>query len=544
MLPLFILVLLFTESCSKNASEAIPDVDGDGDGCIVSEDCDDTDATINPDATEICDDGIDQNCNGLVDEGCAIYYLDGDGDGYGDSTVSLVDTAPPVGYVSDNTDCNDTDATINPGAYEVCNDGIDNDCDGIDTDDCDGDSISVADGDCDDNNATVFPGAVETGCDDIDQDCDGADDLVNCTNTFEIVLSGAFNQYAYDGQETSDGGFIMIGSTEYYGAAENMYLVKTDSYGKKLWAKDYGGSDDELAYSGQETSDGGFILFGRTFSFGAGKADLYLLKTDASGNELWSKTFGGADNDYGTSVQETSDGGFIMLAYTYSFGNGGSDFYLVKADKDGNELWSKTFGGSGREWSTAVKETSDGGFIMCGSTESFGVSISGIYFIKTDSSGTKLWDKIFDGSGYDNSNSLIETSDGDFILFGETTSYGAGNDDMYLIKTDSSGNKLWSKTIGDAGYNWGNSIQETPDGGFILLGSSEPFGSDWSDFHIIKTDSEGNELWSNTFGGIYDDWGSKVQATSDGGFILIGHALTSFYHDLYIIKTYGNGNVP
>ena len=213
----------------------------------------------------------------------------------------------------------------------------------------------------------------------------------------------------------------------------------------------------------QQTSDGGFIIVA---SPGNGGSDVYLIKTDASGNEQWNKTFGGSSDDQGYSVQQTSDGGFIVAGYTRSFGAGGMYVYLIKTDASGNEMWSKTYGSSGTEMGSSVQQTSDGGFIISGRTDL--VSHDDVYMVKTDSSGNEMWSKTYDDLKYTALSKSDQTSDGGFIITGFNGYVG-------LVRTDASGNEMWSGTFGEsvehAQQAEGRSVQQTSDGGFIITGT-------------------------------------------------------------------------
>jgi hypothetical protein len=204
-----------------------------------------------------------------------------------------------------------------------------------------------------------------------------------------------------------------------------------------LWSKTFASGQ---VYSIQETADSGYVLSGYTTIFGGGNSDAYIIKADSSGSHIWAKTFGGSDQDAMYSVQETTDGGYIFTGGTHSFSTGWNDAYLIKTDESGNHLWSKTFGGSMREYAYSVQETTDGGYIMAGLTSSFGAEEDDVYIIKTDESGNHLWSKTFGGSRWEYTYSIKQTTDGGYIVAGSTNSFGRGWGNFYIIKTDSNGN--------------------------------------------------------------------------------------------------------
>jgi hypothetical protein len=317
------------------------------------------------------------------------------------------------------------------------------------------------------------------------------------------------------------------------------------------WEQTYGGSDEERGFSVQQTSDGGYITAGKTDSFGNGSFDVYLIKTDGSGVEQWSQTYGGTGDDVGASVQQTSDGGYIIAGWTYSFGNGSSDVYLIKTDGNGVEQWSQTYGGTNPDGGKSVQQTSDGGYIICGYTGSFGVSYDA-YLIKTDGNGVEQWSQTFDGSGsFDSFSSVQQTTDGGYIMCGYTDNYidyYYNDDDVYLIKTDGNGVEQWNQTYG-SGYYYeaGYSVDQTTDGGYIIVGTLEspyigtlPAGQ----IILIKTDSNGDEQWYQYYGISGYEYGKSVKQTTDGGYIMCGHRGSFFAdnsEDVYLIKTDGNG---
>jgi hypothetical protein len=357
---------------------------------------------------------------------------------------------------------------------------------------------------------------------------------------WEKTFGGNNNDYGSSVQQTSDGGFIIAGYTFSFDSGDypDVYLIKTDPNGNLLWQKTFGGSNSDGGWSVQQTTDGGFIIAGSTWSLGAGSYDVYLIKTDSAGNIQWQKTFGGSNDDLGYSVQQTSDGGFIIAGYTSSFGSGYEDVYLIKTDPNGNSQWQKTFGGSYEDYGGSVQQTSDGGYIIAGSTSSFGDPNGDVYLIKTDLAGNLLWQKSFGGSDYDWGESVQQTSDGGSIIAGTTYSFGAGKNDVYLIKTDPNGNPLWQKTFGGSDWDRGWSVRQTTDGEFIIAGTTLSFGSGFFDVYLLKTDTTGNLLWQKTFGGSDWDDGYSVQETTDGGFIIAGVTFSfgAGSGDVYLIK--------
>ena len=341
--------------------------------------------------------------------------------------------------------------------------------------------------------------------------------------------------------QSTDGGYFILGSI--FNGSPAICFIKTDVDGNFIWAKAIDrGLLDDAGVSGQQTTDGGYIIVG--YITGGWDYDVYLIKTNLNGDTLWTKTLGGTYEDKGYSVQQTIDEGYIIVGETKSFGAGNNDVYLIKTDSSGNSLWAKTFGGTGFDFGEFVRQTSDGGFIITGYTF-LGTGIYDVYLIKTDANGDSLWTKTFGGNDVDIGYSVQQTFDGGYIIVGSTKSFGAGNNDVYLIKTNSSGDTLWTKTFGGTGEDYGFSVVQTTDGGLVICGSLQTAFN--TDVYLIRTDANGDSLWTKTYGGIGSnglDHGGTVAQTIDGGFVIAGFTqfLGGGSTNAYLIKTDANGN--
>jgi len=241
-----------------------------------------------------------------------------------------------------------------------------------------------------------------------------------------------------------------------------------------------------------QTVDGGYALAGISMSFGAGSNDFWLVKTDAGGNHEWNQTYGGTNSyDIGWSVVQTLDGGFAIAGYTRSFGAGSTDFWLVKTDGSGTHVWNKTYGGLGFDIGWSVVQTLDGGYVLAGDTYSFGAGGCDVWLVKTDAEGIHQWNQTYGRTNNDGGFSLVQTLDGGFAIAGSTQFFGAINVDVWLVKTDAEGNYQWNQTYGGTDFDLGRSVVQTVDGGFAIAGYTYSFGAGNSDVWLVKTDESG-----------------------------------------------------
>jgi hypothetical protein len=353
-------------------------------------------------------------------------------------------------------------------------------------------------------------------------------------NTFEKTYKEG---KGFSVAQTSDGGYIVAGEAPSFGSGGlDVYLLKTDAKGNKMWEKTFGGKGWDYGHCVAQTSDAGYVIAGFTDSLGGG--DVYLVKTDAKGYKIWERSFGGRKMDEGHCVKQTSDGGYIIVGSTQSFGAGGSNVYLIKTDSQGNKLWEKAFKGKYSAEGNSVVQTDDGGYIVVGYTDSPGEEDRDVYVVKTDSNGNKVWEKYFGGSEIDFGESIAQTNDGCYIIVGGTLSFGEGESKVYLVKIDLQGNKIWEKALETEYSASGSFVAKTKDGGYILVGSAGAHGPGLA--ILIKTDSKGNKVWEKTL----ESENANVECysvvqTKDEGYIIAGEK--GGY--VYLVKTDANGNV-
>jgi len=369
-----------------------------------------------------------------------------------------------------------------------------------------------------------------------DDDDNPSSDLIP---PFEFEFGNSSTDKGFSVKQTTDRGFIIVGQTfSSPNVNGDVYLLKVDLNGIEEWSQTFGNLYHDVGQSVEQTNDGGYIICGGIDTNGIYFSG-YLIKTDENGLEEWSKIFGGNGNFSFNSVEQTNDGGYILVGYNNS-GNG--DINLVKTDGSGNETWSKTFGGLGTEQGFSVKQTNDGGYIITGETNSFGNGSYDMYLIKTDSNGDSLWTRTFGGPSVDQSYSVQQTNDGGYILTG--VNYSIGNGDVYLVKTDNNGLEQWNKTLGGSGVEIGYSVEQTNDGGYVICGSN--YENSITNMILIKTDGSGNEQWNKTHGdSISFDMGYSLEQTDDNGYVITGWTGTdvSVNNNVYLIKTDENGDV-
>jgi len=361
--------------------------------------------------------------------------------------------------------------------------------------------------------------------------------------TFQRTYGNTGSQTGTCIQPTLDGNYIISAMATGLSYSDDFMLMKINTAGGLLWKKTYGGTLSERPYYVSACTDGGYIMSGSTNSFGAGGADVYLVRTDSDGNLLWSKTVGGSSDDIGWFVVQMSDGGFITCGGTKSFGGPTWNGYLIKNDSDGNLLWTKVFNGTGGEFFNGMSKTSDGGVIVTGYTSTNSFGSSDIWLVKTDFNGDTLWTKQYGKVTEDAGWAVIETADGGYAITGDmhkdTITPGAHR--TVLLKTNSAGNMQWANLYGsNPGSEVGYDLRQTPDNGYVVLGNTGYYGQGSKDILLFRTDSVGLLKWGRAYGSVMQDDAWQFRKTADEGNIIIAatenfSANTNW--DIYLVQT-------
>jgi hypothetical protein len=383
---------------------------------------------------------------------------------------------------------------------------------------------------------------------------------------WQKTLGGNFIDWGSSVQQTADGGYITTGSTsstngDVMGNHGNsdFWVVKLNAVGDIQWQKALGGTGTEIAYSVRQTTDGGYIVIGLSSSNNGdvtgnhGSQDYWIVKLDTDGNIQWQKSLGGSGYEKAVSVQQTTDGGYIVAGSSGSTngdvtGNHGNvDYWIVKLNTSGDIQWQKALGGSGLEDVAEIQQTDDGGFIIVGSSDSSSDGdVTGnhgnfdYWAVKLDTFGNIQWQKSYGGTGNDNAYSIQQTTDGGYIITGTSADSITGDIptypgviDYWIIKVDSGGNMEWNKLLGGSLGDNAQVIRQTQDGGYIVAGWS--FSTDGqvtgnhgsNDYWVVKLDDAGNLKWQKSLGGSSGDNLRSIEQTTDGGYIILGDSFST-----------------
>lgn len=322
------------------------------------------------------------------------------------------------------------------------------------------------------------------------------------------------------------------------------------SDGKKyeiIWDKTFGGPQEDFARSIIETNDGGFVFASNTKSFGIGNNDILVININSNGVEKWNTTFGTVNDDIPTCVVTTDDGGFLITGTSINLNSNSVKGLFAKISSDGVILWNKTLGKSNNNQISSIIRTKDGGYLLVGVTNSFDTS-SNMWLIKTDETGSELWNKTYGGPSFQKAWDVVNTKDDGFVMVGWTGLHSNIEiaNDVWLLKTDNIGNELWNRSFGEIySGDLAEELIETSDGGLLLGGitNSPTISSGSNDAWLIKTDKNGHEKWNKTYGGSNQDYTNALLETSDGGFLVSIHTFSgpNYSGDNLILKINKDG---
>jgi len=344
--------------------------------------------------------------------------------------------------------------------------------------------------------------------------------------------------YFLSAAETPDSAYIVSGM-RYTSFSYKTWLLKVDLNGDTLWTRTYGLNNTvNVGYDVKPITNGGYIITGYTVPYNSNNYDVLLIKTDGQGDTAWIRRFGGDTTDLCVSVDETPDRGFITTGYTESFGNGSTDLWLIKVDTLGDWQFAKTLGGSYEESGNSVQTTRDSCFIVAGYNCSSSLHGMDGWLLKFNALGDTIWTKLISNGFYDNFFAARELTDGGYIITGWTLLAETLSIDLSLIRTDSLGNVMWTKAYGGFDIDAGFSVEPTPDHGFIVGGITYSFGNGGEDFWVLKTDSLGDTLWTKTLGSSADDESQSLITTSDNGYLVTGSTMSfgAGYSDGWLVK--------
>jgi hypothetical protein len=365
-------------------------------------------------------------------------------------------------------------------------------------------------------------------------------------STWEKLFSQVSTDVFRSVQNVPGGGYILAGYTSDSTLHDtDAYIVRITNSGDTSWTYRYDGSahGKDLFYKVITTADGGFIAAGYTTAGTSGSDDVLYIKFSSSGSRQWTKTWGGSGRDRAQDIIQLASGGYILTGYSTSSPAQYYDVFLLKTDGSGDEVWNRYFGSSGYDDANAVKVLSDGGFILAGQSDNGSTGLDH-YLVRTNSSGNMIWQMRSGTSGTDNAESILVRSSG-FLLAGGSNGGGGNVDKGYVVKTDTAGNTVWTKFFGTTGPDDFHRIETTADGNFILSGTTSSSGPLLPNLWLVKMDPNGDEIWSKTFGRDNHDHGYSAVQAPDGGYILAGHSGSFGFNneDGIVIKTDGSGNV-
>ncbi len=340
---------------------------------------------------------------------------------------------------------------------------------------------------------------------------------------YHLTYGGIQNDVCNQIKPTYDGGYIMIGTSNSFGCGNtDFYAVKIDSLGKHEWSRTYGGTENEEGFSVTPTFDHGYAFVGFTDSYGNGGYDVLLVKTDSMGNFQWQRTYGGSDWDFGYSVQQLSDSGFVICGQTYSFGAGNGDVYIIRTDKNGDTLWTRAIGGSGYDVGNAVCVEEDSLYAIAGNTTSFGLGDTNVCFILMNNKGSIKKDTTYGCTHTTIGNSISETMNHGYIIYGSSDSTNPGILNEMMIQIDSLGKVDTIPIYYSPETGIGKDAIQAPDGSYLTVGSNNSYGVGGYAMHVQHLAPAGWFMGGSDHGGTADQQGNSIAIGKNGNVVFAG----------------------
>jgi hypothetical protein len=340
-------------------------------------------------------------------------------------------------------------------------------------------------------------------------------------STFAAAYGGNNTDNFYTIVKTSDGNFALSGISKSWASYNfDAWISKADDDGNIYWSSTFGYAADDYANSAIQRTDGGYVQIGNTWQ--SGSIYMYVNIINSSGGLTlggwWTPSTG---HTSGADVIQCSDGNFTAVGYAYGSGGGAYDVFIKKFDIGGNSIWTYNLGGSNSEFGQSLLQRADGGYVVVGYNSISGNDNAIFYLLNSNGIFENGW--TIGGTGSEYANAVIPAVNGGYVFIGYTTSFGAGGYDIYINKQGSSGGAIWSRALGSTGNEGGQDIIATADGGYAIAGYTNSYGLGYDDGWLIKTDSAGIPEWSWVFGSIYEDMAYSLQQTSDGNYWVVGN---------------------
>lgn len=320
-----------------------------------------------------------------------------------------------------------------------------------------------------------------------------------------------------------NGDIVIVGNTFGFGAGgSDFWVLRLSGKGSVIWQKTFGGSDDDYANAVAIAPNGDIVVVGDTSSFGAGGWDTWIIRLDGKGNVKWEKTYGGEDDEYTNAVAIAPNGDIITAGSTSSFGAGNADLWIMRLSANGDVKWQMTYGGTGDDEAYAVALAPDGNIVVSGYTESFGAGDWDAWILRLSGNGNVIWQKTYGGKKTDEANAVAIAGNGDIVVAGDTSSFGAGASDAWVLRLDGDGNVKWAKAYGGKKDDYANAVALTSSGDIIVAGGTYSFGAGGKDLWVLKLDDKGNMKWEKTYGEKHDDTANGVTVAPNGDILIAG----------------------